>query len=167
MKGLILLLLITFISVKQNSIPSNKIIWSKDYLLQWTDFSGSPENITGTDAYTFSEINYTLSEDKVAVTCAFRKDKSLSLKSKQSIKLLQHEQYHFNLSEVYARLFRKSISESGKDNLEQKIKASLIELNKAQKKYDTETNHSRDTVQQAKWIKIIDGQLAELSKYSY
>ena len=149
---------------------STKILWSKDYQLQWDDFRGLSKQSTGVDASTECMIDFHKVDNKYGVFCYFIKNKSWRIKKKETDYLLKHEQYHFNIAEVYARKFRKEIIESklisNPKELEKADKENFNELMKTQNSYDKETNHSRIAEEQEKWEKDIDKQLEALNDFS-
>lgn len=152
------------------SKDSNKILWSKDYSLQWKDFKGPIKQDEGFDAMTAYVIESGKEKGKFGIFCYFEKNKSWHIKKKDTDSLLIHEQYHFNLAEVYARKIRKQIIEQKLINdpkqIEKAFKDNLRILEKEQKVYDKETNHSKISSAQAKWEKDIDRQLQELNDFS-
>ncbi len=152
------------------SKDSNKILWSKDYSLQWKDFKGPARENAGYDAMTAYSVESGKENDKFGIFCYFEKNKSWRIKKKESDFLLKHEQYHFNLAEVYARKIRKQIIELDllKDpkQLDKVFKENLKQLEIDQKAYDKETNHSKIPEPQVKWEKNIDEQLQELVNFS-
>jgi hypothetical protein len=81
--------------------------------------------------------------------------------------LLEHEQAHFDLCEVYARRLRKRVEDSNyKLDIDNAIFEVFEAFKKRQKLYDQETNHSRNKEKQAEWLKIIANELSELDNYS-
>ncbi|MBP6680227.1 MAG: hypothetical protein KA166_03490 [Saprospiraceae bacterium] len=85
---------------------------------------------------------------------------------------LDHEKRHFDITEIYARKIRKAIatghftSKHFSDALNTLFKDFTSQHRAEQNKYDFETMHSMDAVQQKKWNKWIDEQLEALSDYS-
>ena len=171
MKTFIGLLLTILFSVAY--IPSkdnNKILWNKDYSLQWKDFKGPVKENAGYDAMTAYAVESGKENGKYGIFCYFDRSKSWRVKKKETELLLKHEQYHFNLAEVYARKIRKQIIEMNllKDpkQLDKVFKDNLKQLEIDQKAYDKETNHSKVPETQTKWENDIDKQLLELNKFS-
>lgn len=75
---------------------------------------------------------------------------------------LRHEQYHFNLTEAYARLLNLYIKTNPDKNLgfyQIKMASVINELDNMQNAYDTESEHSLRFDQQAKWQYKIDSML--------
>lgn len=88
--------------------------------------------------------------------------------------LLRHEQMHFDLTEVYARLLRKKLIafeakvdcnklQPAFDNL---TKGVYAEWGREQDRYDRETNHGLNVVQQANWDKQTQVKLTELQAFA-
>ncbi|AZQ64073.1 hypothetical protein EI427_18110 [Flammeovirga pectinis] len=83
--------------------------------------------------------------------------------STNSSYILEHEQYHFNITEIFARKLNEQLSQqktiSRKDVL-QLLMNYNIEHNKEQQKYDNETKHSLLRSQQMYWQYKIDSILS-------
>lgn len=80
--------------------------------------------------------------------------------------ILSHEQLHFDIAELYARKFRKQLSETQfstdiKAEVKELYQKVLKELYIYQNKYDRETNFSRDRKQQQYWNAMIADALKE------
>ena len=74
--------------------------------------------------------------------------------------ILSHEQLHFDISELFARKMRKIVAETNfTSNVKAEIKKIyrdiLKELSAFQKKYDFETNFSRNIEKQLEWNRKI------------
>jgi hypothetical protein len=85
--------------------------------------------------------------------------------------LLNHEQKHFDLCELYARKVYKELLEAGLTaaTLQQAnniYKNVFDEYNERQYKYDSETEHGTNLEEQAKWDTIILEELNSLSAYA-
>ncbi len=84
--------------------------------------------------------------------------------------ILRHEQAHFDVSELHARMLRKKLE--GK-TFSKKIKSEIegiyqqIEQKRRamQTKFDAETDHSRNEQQEVYWQKYISQQLAEYESW--
>jgi predicted secreted Zn-dependent protease len=85
---------------------------------------------------------------------------------------LNHEQGHYDITEIFARKMRQelSIKKYRRKNVQVKIEAIMNKYiekkNECQDKYDIETNHSLNTDSQKKWTEYIRSQLIDLLKYS-
>ncbi|HKC66950.1 MAG TPA: DUF922 domain-containing protein [Bacteroidia bacterium] len=175
MKFIYAILLLTLLSFTQSD-KANLIPWSKDYKLQWADFTGKPAG--SLKALTSSSINFeTKKADAGGITLLintyFIKDKSWRQKDFTDDFVLQHEQTHFDITEVYARKLRKKLSEAKYTD----IKKAMPEIQKTyneifsesrayQKKYDEETNHSINKDVQIKWNKKVADELQSLNAYT-
>ncbi|MDO6603368.1 DUF922 domain-containing protein [Arenibacter palladensis] len=144
------------------------ILWTPARKLAWSDFKGKPSNISGAAAITASGITYNFSaqgtKDRMEldfkVETHFYPDKSWYKPKLANPIILSHEQLHFDISEVYARKMRRILAKTKfTSNAKSEVKAIyrgiLRELNDYQNQYDSETNFSRDTVQQLIWNKKI------------
>ncbi len=154
----------------------NKIYWNANRLLTWDDFiekaqtDGKNEAISSTGVSFSAKIENTKLE--IDIICYFDKKKSwVKINSKDENGLI-HEQGHFNISEIFARKFRKTIIESKfkTKTLNNKLKnmadENMNELNKYQDLYDKETDHYRNDVKQIEWNSKIAKELKDLENYN-
>lgn len=85
--------------------------------------------------------------------------------------LLNHEQLHFDLAEVYRRRMVKQIkqtkfSSNYKKEIAQIVNTQQAFFNQEQLKYDRETLHGKDKAEQAKWRQNIKNELLNTIKYA-
>ncbi len=85
--------------------------------------------------------------------------------------LLNHEQKHFDISEIYARelsrfLRTQSLGRSAIERITTEVNRLFKELNAFQKKYDAETNNGRNKQKQEQWNALIAQRLNVLSPYA-
>ncbi len=153
--------------------------WSPDYKLQWSDFQGTPNNNSDAAATTASGITfgYRLSEtdgnitDFTAdVTAHFYPDKSWYKPEEVSNHILEHEQLHFDITELHARKLRQQISElSISNSVGSKLDALhlqiLQDLSTMQNNYDNASDFSRNKEQQKLWKDSITEQLNALNSF--
>jgi len=165
-----------FITDKKADEPE-KIQWSLDRPLFWSDFKGVRDSIDygqeEASVRTRTELLTSVTGDKIVflVRCYFVPETSWSVTEDSS--LLVHEQMHFNLAEYYARVLRKQLSEAEylrSDSLKDKVtdiymEVHNIEYNK-QQKYDTETNHAKSEIDQLRWNSYIQSLLTSQEAYS-
>ncbi|WP_140485982.1 hypothetical protein [Flavobacterium sp. GSA192] len=170
----------TIYKVPNYKIHENTIEWSKERKLTWFDFKRKPAS----DNYPFgaetsciftlkSNTVSLINKPKIKITNSFHCDESwVKTKNLENQSLLEHEQLHFDLSEIYARKLRKIISEN-KFNSFNLVKESnklfyeYFDLNKERQiLYDKETNHGRDTLEQKKWKKMIETELKQLDEFA-
>ena len=158
---------------------NESITWQDSYKLTWQDFKAKPKPEIDAVALTVSGLSfsYSLAQKnngdytyETFVEANFYPEKSW-VKEKDSTKyILSHEQLHFDITELYARKFRKRISET---EFTKNIRSELSvinddinnELELIQDKYDTETNHSIIPEMQKKWQTLIEKELAKVLEF--
>lgn len=154
-----------------------KVFWSKNAKLTWNDFTVQEDNDQLMSAESYSELTYETSpislfkKIKYHVSTSFIPAKSWVKQDDTTAELLNHEQRHFDLWEVYARIFYKQLTESKEfsfsiRNVNILFRAIYNDCTEKQNTYDKETDHGRDPIAQQHWDYIIDSKLAELSYYS-
>ena len=84
---------------------------------------------------------------------------------------MAHEQLHFDITELYARIFRKQLTENIKSVRDlSKIKGMgkqiLSDWDKEEDLYDRETEHSINEAKQKEWILNIRQRLDELKDFA-
>ncbi len=162
----------------QNDVME-ELPWSKDYKLTWSDFKGKP--IAGNDAvavtasgitfsYSIQRENKIIKGFKTIVKAFFYPEHSWCKLDKVDTHVLGHEQLHFDITELHARLFRQRISKiqphSTLPQTLQTLHATIdAELAAMQKKYDTESEYSINHEGQKKWKDSIAKRLLVLSKF--
>ncbi len=113
---------------------------------------------------------------KIEVTNFMDKFQSWVLPGHKTAALLNHEQKHFDLNEVYRQLLQEALEklegegDTQRDalkDLNKKVAETTAkfeaEAKKQQERYDTETDHGRNAERQAEWDKRITGWLANPS----
>lgn len=169
--GLIFFLFLTSTPV------DDPIHWSKERKLSWSDFLGSVPKLDSHIALSRVEIQYESQVDKAGkmtmdIKGVFIKELSWVKADKKSDQILKHEQYHFNLTEVWARKLRKEISlkkwevKNYEKEFNALFKKHISQSLKEQLRYDTETDNSRIVEKQTEWEQQIDRELNELKMYS-
>lgn len=173
---LLFVLIFAFFHLPHNN--QDKIIWDEDQKLTWKDFKGMPIRSAGFVASTNTGINfgYTFSIDKddikvkYSVESFFNPEKSWFIPGQVSQNVLNHEQVHFDISELHARMLRKRL-ELRKFTVKVKSEIETIyvqvesQRKAMQKKFDAETDHSRNYKKQKSWEKQITKQLAEYESW--
>ncbi len=89
----------------------------------------------------------------------------------QNKELLNHEQKHFDLCELYARKLYKELQDAGltaatMQQANNIFKTVYNEYHERQYKYDSETEHGTNLEEQAKWDEIISEELNMLTDYA-
>lgn len=170
--SLVLLGLIITFGYINRVILATPIMWS-DRDLIWSDFEIVPNIKDGFDASVYSEIYYpsriTKDESKVYAYMNPNQSERL-LDSVYNQQLLKHEQYHFNITEYYARLTRKDIIEKGINNVSRSTLTHLyekyrIKRDSIQREYDEISEHNANQQKQRYWELKIDDLLRQTAYY--
>lgn len=147
--------------------------------LDWSDFRGEPKWDSNFDASVNTGITYqwSISKDYGKIELKYEVDSfcypSLSwVKKGQSTKyLLLHEQVHFDISELHARIMRKKLKEyrPGKNvrkdlnKMYKRVERMRINM---QEQYDLETDHSKNKTSQKKWEKKVKNLMRYYKAYT-
>jgi len=159
-----------------------KIVWTANRPLTWTDFEGSPTGSFIKDtlvaAITSSGFAYGLQISsatgaKFQVMAQFNPLESwVRANKKSNLYLLAHEQLHFDMAELYARQFRKTLLQLNskklldKKRVNEEYNAAYRAFESRQRKYDLETDHSRVRPEQIRWQAMIAEEIEALDAYS-
>ncbi|MFT2011272.1 DUF922 domain-containing protein [Pontibacter sp. 13R65] len=159
---------------KDNSSKNEKLSWSAQRKLNWEDFKADPDEENPHHALTAANLALDAkcrnNKLEFEVSCVFLPTQSWS-KNKKSEKLLYHEQLHFDLTEVHARLLRKKLYALGTacDNVQEKLGPTVTEAFAAwkaeQDEFDKMARHGLDTTVQMEWAANIEQRLQELEAY--
>ncbi|PWT70349.1 MAG: hypothetical protein C5B59_20760 [Bacteroidetes bacterium] len=151
------------------------IDWNPKRKLAWSDFKAPPDNAVKAAALTSTNIKidagFENNSFQYHIHCMF--DKSKSWGRVKNDYVLQHEQGHFDIAEIYARKLNKMLksykphdSDPSKDVT--KIYQNVMQgYNEEQNLYDQETNFSIDHTKQEEWLRKIDNGLRELQDYAH
>jgi len=156
-------------------IPDS-ICWDENMKLKWTDFAGKPNYERAASAICVASV-YVIGSWRdglpyFEVTNYFKTRKAWTKDTISKVGL-EHEQLHFDIAELHARLIRKTV-----DSLRKKQEASFdpysVNIQYLLDKrvdmddlYDYETIHSIDTIKQLEWKGKIWIGLDSLKKYRY
>jgi hypothetical protein len=128
--------------------------WEQHPALSWADFQGHPRRTTG-EPSAVTDTGFRLQLEcregvlDIHVEAEFYPSSSWVKPLRKSPELLQHEQGHFDLTELYARKMRKAIRVANigcEDDRQAEAAGKKIfepldrEWAKAEKQYDTETS---------------------------
>ncbi|MFO7721015.1 MAG: DUF922 domain-containing protein [Gillisia sp.] len=155
-----------------------KIQWEEGVDLTWNDFKAkSPEN-SKFKANTNTGITYSwgIRSEKgnesltYEVKSFFFPKLSWVEQGSKNNHLLQHEQTHFDITELHVRKLRKGLSEIDLNRNVRKILNDLYntienERSLMQKEYDRQTNHSLNREAEVKWQKLVKEELFKLKNY--
>ncbi|MFD0798000.1 DUF922 domain-containing protein [Maribacter chungangensis] len=151
------------------------VSWKAEERLSWDDFRGDVPQNARAAAITASGITYSFStsgtKDNIQVDFKidtfFYPAKSWYQPALCDSVILSHEQLHFDISELFARKFKKRLENEKFTYGTVKARVKLIyreineELANFQQLYDKETNFSRDGAKQEEWIVKIANALQE------
>lgn len=155
------------------------ISWNDMRKLTWKDFKGSPNPNSDAVALTASGITFGYSVKtsgkrivnySASVQAHFYPNKSWYLTEKADDHILAHEQLHFDITELYVRKFKQQlerlvVNQNIKTQMNQIHHAINEALDKTQKTYDEQTNHSINIGAQEYWENFIKEELKKLEKY--
>lgn len=137
-----------------------KFDWTADRKLTWEDFKGNPSSsrqphVAATTSCRFGiRINPSFT---VTVTNEFVCHQSSAKPEHRTAALLAHEQLHFDLCELYARMLRKELAAVNLNaaNVKEVSGEAFLRTYKAYKErqalYDEETNHGLKSPAQERW----------------
>ncbi|WP_024773125.1 DUF922 domain-containing protein [Aquimarina macrocephali] len=179
---IIILSLISCSSFAQNVIIENDslILWQKDRKLTWDDFKGikhQPKDVHLIHQVAACGIEFKESffqktpEDLPVVDVKLYFNKYRGWTITNDIKILEHEQIHFDIAELHTRKIRKKVFDlKTKEILNIYEYVNIVdsifkECDTYQDKYDDEVllNHDR----QQEWKHLIYKELEELKEYEY
>lgn len=153
----------------------DKIFWNENRKLVWADFqSKTKPNASQAAATTFCGISYLLdsstkkfTDKQVAIASFFVPSKSWAHTDHRTEIVLMHEQSHFDIAELFARRFRKLISDKTLDvkSLQKYYNQVYEDYKDYQQDYETVTNHGRIRDKQYEYSRKIDQQIEELSAF--
>jgi hypothetical protein len=157
--------------------PETTILWTPENVT-WNDFKEPPPADANESAKThwrFEHRYVVVSPDTLRFFIAmwFISERSWVKKGATgNAFLLKHEQYHFNLAELYARKLKRYLSVSTfpasgyQPQLASLFNEYADRLHDEQAQYDAESNHGMDKDGQYRWIHSIDTRLEQLSAYA-
>ena len=176
LRRLLLLLLtsfVSFLSISQDLYDSNKdyLVWKQGYLLSWDSYKAEPDSTLTSEypALTYVSFLPVGKAEDAKVVCVF--DSKSSWTTSESQSLLEHEQLHFDLGEVYARRIRRDLQLLlSEGQLNEKSQFDTIEKNYALysaefQEYVDATEHGMNKAQQRLWFSNIATALRQLAEY--
>lgn len=131
MKYVFCLFLIMFLTAFSDR-DEEQIVWETFKPLSWDDFKGKPDKKSNAAAVTFSGISFGIETkaDSIQFTIksTFDCKRSWVNKTLANPYILQHEQLHFMITEIYARRLRMEIKKliPKNQNLWQQEKSYMI-----------------------------------------
>ncbi|MEM7105449.1 MAG: hypothetical protein AAF502_20095 [Bacteroidota bacterium] len=160
-------------------LDNNNLLEWQTRKLNWSDFQGRPAYYSSNAALTSYQIGFTYdykggNEITFIVKCQFIKSESWAKRVAKTDYILNHEQKHFDLAEVYARKLRKKLSQADFRGMKLREIDRIIDrmyddnwraLTKAQDDYDGDSEHGIDRTEQRRWDAIIKTELEKLDRY--
>jgi len=156
--GVVLILLCSF------KVVPERIVWQPNKMLSWADFKGNPNGNGNFGASASSGISQSyeinnkgiLDKSETTVVAHFYPEYSWYRAKDTTARLLKHEQTHFDITEVHARMLRARIqSYNFTSRSKEEVKELYEEIeNKRramQRAFDEETNHSINKEIEKKW----------------
>lgn len=153
---------------------SEKIIWNENQKLTWEDFRGKPVRsasfVASTNTGISFQYSYSMKNGDVnveySVESFFYPEGSWYIPERVNPYILKHEQAHFDVSELHARMLRKNLegrtfSKKIKSEIEGIYQQVEQKRRAMQTKFDAETDHSRNEAKENFWQQYIANQLAE------
>lgn len=153
-----------------------KIIWNKNRPLSWNDFNIIPESSIEYGGSVNSGIytNFQVRKDTltIQVVSIFSTKESWVQSGFGTMDALEHEQGHFDITEIYARKLKQRLLKMNFDSDGIKTQATALyneitkEENAFQDLYDKETEHHVRTDIQKEWNSILAKELQSLEAFS-
>lgn len=178
MRNLLLALIVLSLGLvlfSSNKETPDILYWNPDYRLSWDDFQGTPKFYQHQiSALTSSGIvHYKGCQDgfiNYKVQAYFERQESWVKNEALTEHHLDHEQIHFDITELYARKLRKALSERrfkcGEEyQFETYISAVTDKWQFEQRLYDGDTKHSLEVSKQEEWHERIANELASLEDF--
>jgi hypothetical protein len=168
----LLFIFISCLSKAQTNAGDTLVKWDAKNKISWSDFTiKDTTNRYAAECLTFFKANFYLKNDSVfcqviAYLNADRSWRKPDLQTDGSY-AINHEQKHFDITEIFARKIRKELINSTAN--EQEVQNIYFSNAKAcrdfQDLYDKETLHSLQKANQDVWDKKISDLLASLEPY--
>ncbi len=172
------ILFFIFSLISPLNLEDEKIIWNENYKLKWSDFKAPYRAGVSYVASTSSGISFSYSYSErdgeidlnITVHSNFYPEKSWVNPEEASEYILAHEQAHFDISEIHARMLRKKISET---TFSKKVKMELTNLYNSvnedretmQRLFDKESDHSKNKEKELEWETFIKQQLQDYDRW--
>lgn len=162
----------------QATKPTKEMLgWSASRPLTWADFKARPMGTDRLKAMTSANIDVQVAcKDFVfssTVTAVFLPQESwVQDAGKASANLLRHEQLHFDITELHARLLRQKLSTVKLDCMHLNPAFSTLTKNyftawqREETRYDVESNHGLNQEKQLFWETQVKQRLALLESFA-
>ncbi|RYF99332.1 MAG: DUF922 domain-containing protein, partial [Chitinophagaceae bacterium] len=153
--------------------PKDLIEWSAARKLSWADFQSKVPVNAANAALTNTAINveFGFSNKGMTYSIKCRFDKSKSWVRIKNDLVLGHEQGHFDIAELHARILNKALkaykynSRTVSNDVNKIYERIMKDHHAYQAKYDEATDFSRKVEQQVEWLEKIGQELKDLEAY--
>lgn len=176
---IICLLFFSFQIVKAQ-INNNEFIWSANKKLTVDDFYIKTKNSETSTSFAQFSFEYQINGFNFLTKNFNKKVRNCMLRNASWIdttysipQSILYQQTLFDIAEIYARKFRKSLKESKKQiikgvDITNRINQSIMsEFSKRRIEYDRQTNSGTIIEKQKEWEELIKKELEELSNFDY
>ncbi|MCX6315750.1 MAG: DUF922 domain-containing protein [Bacteroidetes bacterium] len=160
----------------QSSAGANDdlVKWSATRKLQWSDYKADPDPNSDAAASTTTllSIEYNMKNDQFGYKITSTFSRSRSWGRHKDAYILAHEQGHFDIAEIFARLLNKKMAEykfnqrTYQKDLKKIYDDVTDDKEEMQNQYDKETRHSINKEKQAAWLKKIADMLKEYEAWA-
>jgi hypothetical protein len=175
--GLAFLCFIAWQSLSAQSfkkLNNDTVIWQSNYTLTMADFKGKVPANKALGGQVMSGIVFFVREREgtpyFVIEALIVKSKSFIRDS--SLYALNHEQMHFNITEIFARKLRMRLTKlnfAKVSNIQRKLQEQYdkigAELSAYQDRYDRETEHGQNPTKQKIWNEKIMLERTELNEF--
>jgi hypothetical protein len=174
----LLILTSFFVGCEAQKEKLTPIEWNETGKLSWDDYSATPNSEADESAVTWIYFDYSWEckngKFTVTVKAFFDRQQSWVKAGDKSPELLQHEQGHFDLAEVFARRLKQSLAcltdpcgdlEATQTLFDQLVKANQDNFASEQVLYDQETGSGTNPSKQSEWDAKIANDLSALAAY--
>lgn len=160
---------------KNQSQNEERMVYADTLMLTWKDFRGKAPTNSNLAAETASGIffSYECGGEKFKATVYAYFDPVESwFKTKATEKVLEHEQTHFEITELFARKFRQRLQQEknpcrkSSAEFQRMFNQIMQEHRQYQNQYDSETKHSILWDEQRRWSNMIKRELNRLASYA-
>lgn len=156
----------------ENPEKGDTIFWSPTRKMTWADFTGTMPKSSRYSAQIFNNFEYfaplELEDGVLSIHLKMKvymlKSGSWTSSTNLSEYSIAHEQVHFDLTKIVVERFKQKAQQTlSVDNYDSELQLLFIEMyremNRLQKEYDDESNHSVNVLGQQKWQQFVDEEL--------
>ena len=181
LKGLVLMLLLSIGGSAQGQLVDTDRYkrWSKQQPLRWNDYRVSQRNtikhgfaVSAITSYQYYFLPRELHTDScLNVLTLFRKKTSWVKDTVEQI-VLEHEQIHFDIAELYARKIRERFqsfrgTQCSVSDIYYQVDSLLDAADRYQELFDRDTFYGRSSRIQERWRDQMDTELKQLEEFSF